>query len=144
MVFGRLRQCGLKMKACKCFLVQTEASFLGHRVHADGVSSDPAKVDCVANWRTVNDVCSFLGTTKYCRKFIDRFVEISAPLVGLIRKDSRFVWTDACEVATLKERLTLSPVLLTLDGLQVHFWTQMTVVLGQVQFSLKKLMAIGG
>ena len=46
-VFGRLRNAGLKLKAKKCTLFQTETIYLGHVISADGVSCVPAKVSAV-------------------------------------------------------------------------------------------------
>ena len=58
-VFGRLRNAGLKLKATKCMLFQTETIYLGHVISADGVSCNPAKVSAVKKWvapTTVNQV----------------------------------------------------------------------------------------
>ena len=115
-VFMRLRQADLKMKPAKCFLFQTEVSFLGHKVSAAGVSCDPAKIDSITKWGTpqnVTDVRSFMGTANYYRRYIPNFAEISEPLRMLTRKQAVFEWTDECELAfsTLKEKLTTAPVL---------------------------------
>ena len=49
-VFGRLRAAGLKLQPKKCHLCSPKVEFLGHIVSADGVSTDPQKLDKVANW----------------------------------------------------------------------------------------------
>jgi hypothetical protein len=49
-VLQRLGTAGLKLKPSKCELLQKEVKFLGHVVGADGVSTDPAKVEAVEKW----------------------------------------------------------------------------------------------
>ena len=54
-----MRNAGLKLKATKCMLFQTETIYLGHVISADGVSCNPAKVSAVKKWvapTTVNQV----------------------------------------------------------------------------------------
>jgi len=49
-VLQRLREAHLKLKPSKCSLMQTEVSFLGHVVSADGISTDPEKISLVEHW----------------------------------------------------------------------------------------------
>ena len=49
-VFQRLMDAGLKLKPRKCVLFQKEVEFLGHIVGADGVKTQPDKIECVRNW----------------------------------------------------------------------------------------------
>ena len=116
LVFGRLRQAGLKMKASKCSLFQKEVAFLGHRVSEEGIACDPAKIESIASWptpRNATEVRSFLGTANYYRRYISGFSDIAEPLTNLTKKNTSFAWSGACEVAfnTLKERLISSDVM---------------------------------
>ena len=89
----RLVAAGLKLKVSKCQLFQRELAFLGHRVNADGLSTDPMKVAAVADWPVpwcLRDVRSFLGLCSYYRKFVEGLSEIAAPLHALTRKNARF------------------------------------------------------
>ena len=45
--FSCLRQQGLKVKLSKCHFFQSRVRYLGHIVSADGVSTDPDKVEAV-------------------------------------------------------------------------------------------------
>ena len=67
---------------------------------------------------SVAEVRSFLGLASYYRKFVEGFATIASPLHDLLRKNSKFVWTDTCQEAfsTLKERLTRAPVLAYPEG----------------------------
>lgn len=51
MVLGRLQQDGLKVKLSKCAFFRKKVPYLGHVVSDKGVSTDPTKVEVVANWQ---------------------------------------------------------------------------------------------
>ena len=115
-VLDRLREAHLKLKPKKCHLFQTEVLYLGHVVSAEGVKTDPSKIEAVKSWpRPTNqtEVRSFLGLASYYRKFIVKFSEVAKPLTDLTKKDKPFVWTPECENAfiTMKGMLTTSPIL---------------------------------
>lgn len=86
-------------------------------ISADGVSTDPAKIEAVKQWPVpsrVTDMRSFLGLASYYRRFIQDFAEIAAPLHGLTAKTTeKFKWTPECDRAfrVLKEKLVSAPVL---------------------------------
>src|SRR5215469_4142133 len=116
LVFQRLRKANLKLKPSKCSLLQTEVSFLGHRISADGITTDPAKIESIVNWpvpTSISEVRSFVGLCSYYRRFVKDFSEIAAPLHDLTKKHAKFVWTADCQNAfeVLKEHLTTAPIL---------------------------------
>ena len=51
-MLSQLRHAGLKLKPSKCELLQKRVNYLGHIVSEEGVATDPAKVQAVANWPT--------------------------------------------------------------------------------------------
>ena len=70
----RLVAAGLKLKVSKCQLSLMEVTFLGHRVNANGLSTDPVKVAAVAHWPVpccLRDVRIFLGLCSYYRKLVE-------------------------------------------------------------------------
>ena len=90
-------------------------------ISADGVSVDPQKIEAVVNLKppkNVSEVRSFLGLAGYCRKFVEGFSRIAAPLTKLTRKDVKYDWVDACKKSCedLKDRLTSAPVLALPNG----------------------------
>ena len=82
----------------------------------NGISIDPSKVQEVMDWKaptSVHEVQSFLGLAGYYRWFIMDFSKIAKPMIRLLQKDEKFVWTLECEAAfhTLWTLLTLALVL---------------------------------
>ncbi|XP_074314249.1 uncharacterized protein LOC141649458 [Silene latifolia] len=67
--------------------------------------------------KNVNEVRSFLGLAGYYRQFVHDFSKIARPMTQLMKKESKFIWTEACEAAfqELKKRLTTAPVLTLLE-----------------------------
>ena len=99
-VFGRLREAGLKMKRSKCDFFKSEIHYLGHLISPEGISPLPNKLDSIKHMPVPNsakEIKQFLGLTGYYRKFVPRFADISRPLTMLMKKDTKFEWTPACQ-----------------------------------------------
>lgn len=83
---------GLKAKLEKCAFFQKEVSYLGHVISSRGVSTDPKKIEAVANWKrpsSVSELHSFLGFAScYCR-FVEGFAQLAAPLHKLVAELAR-------------------------------------------------------
>ena len=81
---------------------------------------DPTKVVSVTKWvapTSVGEIRSFLGLAGYYQRFIENFSKIVKPMTELLKKDTKFIWTEECEASfqDLKERLVTSPVLILPD-----------------------------
>lgn len=119
-VLKRLDEAKLRLKREKCIFGADSISYLGHVISRDGVAMDPSKIKTIVDWPTpksVPDVRSFLGLIGYYRKFLERFGEISTPLVELTKKESKWAWdaTHQRSFKALKEMLTTAPTLLIPD-----------------------------
>jgi hypothetical protein len=83
-------------------------------VSPEGIVVDPSKVKEVLDWKLPTTVSqSFLGLAGYYRRFILNFSKIVKPVTELLKRESKYVWSDACDEVfrLLKKLLTTSPVL---------------------------------
>ena len=115
-VFGRLRKYNLKLQPDKCEFLRKEVIFLGHKISERGVEPDARKVEAIKSFptpRSPKQLKSFLGLAGYYRRFIPQFSKLAAPLHKLLKKDVKYIWEEAQEIAfnTLKYKLMSEPVL---------------------------------
>ncbi|XP_074299522.1 putative mitochondrial protein AtMg00860 [Silene latifolia] len=89
-------------KFSKCEFWLKKVSFLGHIISKEGVMVDPSKVEAVLEWKSptnVTEIRSFLGLAGYYRKFVKDFSKLARPMIQLLKKESKFIWSEACEKA---------------------------------------------
>ena len=115
-VMSCLRQDSWKLKLSKCSFAQRSVAYLGHVLSADGVATDPSKVQAIKDWprpTTVHALRGFLGFAGYYRKFVQHFGIIAQPLTELLKKDAPFVWTSSQQetFTALQSALSTAPVL---------------------------------
>ena len=111
-----LRKAKLYAKRSKCSFFVDRVAYLGFIVSAEGISPDPDKVEVVVNWsvpQSVSEVRGFLGLTRWCRIFVEKYALIVGPLSELTKKEEPFLWTDKrqCDFDRLKEILASEPLL---------------------------------
>ena len=115
-VLDRIRRAGLRLKPRKCKFAQESVAYLGHVVTANGVETDPEKLEAVRSYPVPVDaksLRSFLGLASYYRRFVPGFAKVAGPLHSLTKKDVTFAWSPECQESfeELKHLLTTSPVL---------------------------------
>ena len=99
-VLQTLREHSLYTKFGKCEFWLNRVAFIGHVISRDGISMDAMKIEVVTNWprpTIVIEIRSFLSLASYYRWFVERFFAITTPLTCLLKKETRFKWTDKCE-----------------------------------------------
>jgi hypothetical protein len=117
LVLEKLREHQLYAKFSKCEFWLKEVGFLRHVISGEGIAVDPSKVKSVTEWlapTSVGEIRSFLGLAGYYRRFIENFSKIVKPMTELLKKNTKFKWTDVCEASfqELKKRLVTATVLI--------------------------------
>ena len=115
-VMTRLMNAGFKLKAKKCKFATKEMEFLGHLITPEGIKPNPKKIEVINSLpapTTVKLVQQFLGMANYYKKFIPGYSIIVKPIVELIKKGVKFIWSDACQKAfdIIKQLFTNAPLL---------------------------------
>ena len=77
---------------------------------------DPKKVQAIVDWQTprhVKDLRSFLGLANYYRKFIVGYSKRAEALTDLLKKHTKWVWSERCNEAfkNLKNAIASEPIL---------------------------------
>src|SRR6201985_154367 len=89
-VFERMKMEGLYLKPKKCTFAAKKVAMLRHLIDADGIRTDPAKVEAIMKFRWPTDrteMRALLGLATYYRRFIKRFASIAEPLYATLKKD---------------------------------------------------------
>ena len=99
---------------------QSEVHHLGHVVSKEGITLDLEKIRAIMEWvapKSVDDVRYFMELTRYYRRFIKNFSQISHPMTSLEKKSKNLEWKEECEATfeQLKHLFTHSPMLQIVD-----------------------------
>jgi hypothetical protein len=111
-----IRREQLFLKPEKCTFDAQEVEYLGIIIKPRHVTMDPAKLDGIKDWpvpTTVKETRLFLGSCNFYWNFISHYSDLARPLIDLMKKDVRFLWTDACNdlFLALKDCFLRQPVL---------------------------------
>ncbi|KAG7579311.1 Integrase catalytic core [Arabidopsis thaliana x Arabidopsis arenosa] len=114
-VFELMQQHQLFAKRSKCAFAVKKVEYLGHFISAEGIATDPAKLQAVREWPipvNLKQLRGFLGLAGYYRRFVKSFGTIAGPLHALTKTDA-FVWSVEAQKAfeELKDALCNAPVL---------------------------------
>ena len=115
-LFQRLSLANLKLSPDKSEIFQSSVKFVGMTVSSKGIAIDKDRIKAIQSLKipsNVKDVQKVIGIFQYSRKYIKNFAAISQPLYYLLRKQSKFEWTNDCQKAfdALKKAITTAPVL---------------------------------
>ena len=116
LVLKRCEESNLVLNWEKCHFMVKEGIVLGHRISADGIEVDRAKIEIIEKLpppTSVKGVRSFLGHAGFYRRFIKDFSQVTKPLCNLLVKEVPFKFDEKCLQAfnLLKEKLTTAPVI---------------------------------
>ena len=122
-LFDRMTEHGLKLKAKKCQFANDSVNYLGHTITVEGISPDRSRLQALLENpapSSVDNIRSFLGFCGFYRNYVINFTMIAAPLTKLLKKNSTFVWGEEQQVAhqTLIKALINAPILAHYDPAQ--------------------------
>ena len=83
LVFERLRKCSLTLNVAKSSFCQTQLTFLGHKITAEGILPLPEKVSAVKQFpkpSSVTQLRQFLGLVNFYHRFIPNCAHLLHPL----------------------------------------------------------------
>jgi len=84
----------------KCIFCMPFRIFLSHVVCKQGLMVDPTKITEIVNLeapRNVKQLCATLGHTRYYRKFIKAYAQITTLMQKLLKKDVMFCYDEYCQ-----------------------------------------------
>ncbi|KAM8717987.1 hypothetical protein ACLKA7_004659 [Drosophila subpalustris] len=115
-VFRRLRAANLKLNRKKCSFFRKRLVYLGHVISAEGICTDPGKVEAIRNLKapaSCKELRQCLGMASWYRRFVPNFATLVQPMTELLKKGRKWSWGEEQEEALcqLKEKLTTAPVL---------------------------------
>ena len=82
-IFGRLKETGLKLKRSKCSFMKLHIEYLGHLILEKGIEPMPDVLTAMKEMlvpRSPKEIRQFLQLVGYYRKFILRFSDVAKPL----------------------------------------------------------------
>ena len=120
-VVQRMQKFGLRLNDAKYKFFQNKLEFLAHFVTPAGIHPTDQRVDNILKAPTPickSQLKSFLGLMTYNAKFLPSVASVLYPLYRLLRKDSRWKWTDTCQETFEKAKVLVgrSPVLVHYDA----------------------------
>ncbi|CAF0856937.1 unnamed protein product [Brachionus calyciflorus] len=115
-VLEKLRQYNLKINASKGEWFKKSVKVLGHIISEKTITMDPEKVNAIEEFKqpsSVNEIQRFLGLCGAYRRFVREFAHIAAPMHKLLKKDSKWNWSQECQTSfeELRKRLVSFPIL---------------------------------
>lgn len=128
MLFQRLSEANLTININKTKFLQTHVKYLGFVLSKNGIETDSDKIVAIQNFprpKNQKQLRAFLGVCNFYRKFVNKYSHETQPLLHLLRKGSRWNWTDTEELAFNKvKRLFLQTIILKFPNYQKTFYLE--------------------
>jgi len=115
-LFATIAEYRLKMNPEKCVFGVEAGKFLGFMLTERGIEANPDKCAAIFAMRSpasVKEVQQLMGHMVALSRFVSAGGDKGHPYFQCLKRNSRFVWTEECEIAflRLKEYLATPPVL---------------------------------
>lgn len=126
-VMQRLDKFNVKLNADKCQWFVESVKYLGHVLSARGIEPNREKIKAIVEApapTNVSQLKALLGMVEYYAKFLPGLNVSFAPLFKLLRKDTEWLWDEACQKAFNKCKRDLSS-----DRLLTHYDQRLPMIL---------------
>lgn len=116
----RLRAANLSINLDKSKFLAASVKYLGYILNDQGIAADPDRIAVMVNYpipKNTKGVRRFLGLTGYYRRLIRNYSGIASPLTNLLKKESKFYWSEGADEAfnRLKQAMVEAPVIASPD-----------------------------
>lgn len=106
---------------------------MGHILENDTITPLKDNLKSIMDFQTPQNrkqVRQFLGKINYERKYVQNITEILDPLHNLLRKNTKFIWSDKCQETfdKIKKILCSKPVLAIFNpNSQIFMYTDASI-----------------
>ena len=112
----RCREHGIKLNPDKFKFAENEVNYVGFKINAEGVNTDPEKLKAMAEFPTpicLTELRSFMGIINQLGDFTTEVSTTADPLRELLKSKNEFRWTEAHTTAfqVTKKALVSAPTL---------------------------------
>ena len=101
-VLDRLQNSGLRVRKDKCIFMSPSVIYLGHKIDTEGLHPLADKIKAIVDApspQNVHELKSYLGLLSYYSKFMPNLATVLTPLYRLLRKETRWRWSQQEEEA---------------------------------------------
>ena len=96
LLLNNLRKTNLTINLEKSQFFRQEISYLGYRLTTQGIQATEDKISAIMKFPTPKNqkqLKGFLGLTNFYNRFMDKYAETTQPLLELLKKGCKFIWT---------------------------------------------------
>jgi len=97
-----LQEHNLYLKPEKCQFAKQQLSYLGYIISPNQVQMDLIKLKGISDWSAlsmIKETRKFLGFCNFYRKFIKDYTKTTSPINQLVKKNTKFIWTEEAQKA---------------------------------------------
>jgi len=99
-VFQALRQYRMRLNPEKCAFGVEGGKFLGFMLTHRGIEANPEKCKAITEMRSpsgLKEIQRLVGRLTSLSRFVPKLAERTRPIIKLLKKTTKFEWTDECE-----------------------------------------------
>ncbi|XP_020205690.1 uncharacterized protein LOC109790856 [Cajanus cajan] len=99
-IFDEVRRHHMQLNLAKCTFGVAGGKFLGFMLSKRGIEANPDKCQAIINMRSplnIKEVQRLAGRIASLARFLPCMADKSRPVMSLLKKDTKFKWTDECE-----------------------------------------------